>query len=162
MYDEAKRFSEALIYSYNRQLNVNTGILRIFNTYGPGMDLEDGRVIPAFINALKTNRALPIAGDGEQTRSFCYIDDLIEGIMLFMSGEFEGPMNVGNDSEYSINELVEVFKLYRPQLQTQYIKRAVDDPTRRRPDLTKAFEMGYKPTILLADGIKRMLEFYQV
>lgn len=164
VYDEAKRFAEALTMAYHRFHGINTAIVRIFNTYGPRMQIEDGRVVPNFLKQAICHEPLTIFGDGQQTRSFCYVDDLIEGIYhLMLSNEHE-PVNIGNPCETTILEFAEVINrltgnqagiIYKPDL------RSKSDPQRRQPDITRARTiLGWEPTIALEEGIRRTLPYF--
>lgn len=155
VYDEAKRFQEALTMAYHTYHNVNTGIVRIFNTYGPRMRLSDGRALPSFISQALKGKPLTIYGDGTQTRSFCYVDDLVEGIyrLLFSSHHF--PINIGNPQEITINQFAqEILELTGSDKGIQYLPLPTDDPKQRKPDITKAKELlGWEPTISRALGL---------
>lgn len=164
MYDEAKRFAEALTMTYHRYHNISTRIVRIFNTYGSRMRLDDGRVVPNFIQQALRGEPLTVYGDGSQTRSFCYVDDLIEGIYrLFMSDE-SLPVNIGNPAEISILEFAETIN-HLVGNQAGIIKlpeqRLGDDPQRRRPDITRAKELlGWEPKVSLEEGIARTIPYF--
>lgn len=165
MYDEAKRFAEALTMTYHRYHNISTRIVRIFNTYGSRMRLDDGRVVPNFIQQALRGEPLTVYGDGSQTRSFCYVDDLIEGIYrLFMSDE-SLPVNIGNPAEISILEFAETIN-HLVGNQAGIIKlpeqRLGDDPQRRRPDITRAKELlGWEPKVSLEEGIARTIPYFR-
>ncbi len=165
VYDEAKRFAEALTMAYHRFHNVNTGIVRIFNTYGPRMHVDDGRVVPNFIKQALKKEALTIYGDGEQTRSFCYVDDLIKGIYKLLLSEEHMPVNIGNPVETSINEFADVInKLTDNPKGTIYEmeQRGEGDPQRRRPDITRAKELlKWSPNISLNDGILSTINYFK-
>jgi len=165
VYDEAKRFAEALTMAYHRYHGINTRIVRIFNTYGPRMRLDDGRAIPNFISQSLTGQPLTVYGDGSQTRSFCYVDDLIEGIYRLLLSEEHRPVNIGNPSEMSILELAEVVKqvIDKPvEITFQPDKRGEGDPQRRRPDISRAKEvLDWEPTVQLEEGLRRTLVYYQ-
>lgn len=165
VYDEAKRFAEALTMAYHRFHGIDTRIVRIFNTYGPRMRLDDGRAIPNFLNQALTGQPLTVYGDGSQTRSFCYVDDLIEGIyQLLLSGEVY-PVNIGNPTEKTILELAEVVNsLVDNTVEIVYLpdERGEGDPQRRKPDISRAKEiLDWKPSISLEDGLSRTLVYYQ-
>jgi dTDP-glucose 4,6-dehydratase len=165
VYDEAKRFAEALTMAYHRYHNLNTGIVRIFNTYGPRMRLDDGRVIPNFIQQALRQERLTIYGDGKQTRSFCYVDDLIEGILaLAFSGE-TGPVNIGNPDEFTIIELANLVNdmLDNPSENIyQAGKVAGDDPLRRQPDISLALKLlGWMPKIDLKNGLLKTIPYFK-
>lgn len=166
VYDEAKRFAEALTMAYHRYHDVNTGIARIFNTYGPRMRLDDGRVIPNFIQQALRGEELTIYGDGSQTRSFCYIDDLIEGIIKLLESDEHMPINIGNPDEITILDLAE---LINNQLDNSSGKKflkgkvAGDDPLRRRPDITRARErLGWDPKIDLKRGLAMIAPYFKM
>ena len=159
MYDEAKRFAEALTMSYHKQNHVETRIVRIFNTYGPRMRLDDGRVLPNFVRSAFNNEPLTVQGDGSQTRSFCYVDDLLRGICLLMESKVDVPVNIGNPSEITMLEFArEIIALTNSKSDIIYKPLPKDDPTRRRPDITKAkTELGWEPTVNRHDGLVRTL-----
>jgi len=165
VYDEAKRFAEALTLAYHRYHGINTKIVRIFNTYGPRMRLDDGRAVPNFLKQALSGQALTIYGDGSQTRSFCYVDDLIEGIYRLLLSDEHRPVNIGNPSEMSILSLAEdINRLLDNPLEVVFYpdKRGEGDPERRRPDISRAQEiLGWNPTIDLKDGLTRTLPFFQ-
>ncbi len=162
-YDEGKRVAETLMMDYHRQNNVDTRIIRIFNTYGPNMAEHDGRVVSNFIVQALKNEDITIYGDGSQTRSFCYVDDLLNGMVALMNKDnyFE-PINVGNDSEFTILELAElVIKLTNSNSKIIHKPLPSDDPIKRKPDLTKAKEiLGYEPKVKLEDGLKKTIEYF--
>lgn len=163
-YDEGKRVAETLMMDYHRQHNVDIKIIRIFNTYGPRMAENDGRVVSNFIIQALKNQDITIYGDGSQTRSFCYVDDLVRGMMALMNKDgFHGPVNVGNDGEFTIKELAElVIKFTNSSSKIIYKPLPSDDPVKRRPDLTLAKkELNYKPTIKLEDGLKKTIEYFE-
>jgi dTDP-glucose 4,6-dehydratase len=165
VYDEAKRFAEALTLAYHRFHGIDTRIVRIFNTYGPRMRLDDGRAVPNFINQALTNQPLTVYGDGTQTRSFCYVDDLIEGIYrLFLSDE-NYPVNIGNPSELSILEMANTInRLFKnPEEVVLYPdKRGEGDPQRRRPDITRAQQiLKWNPTIDLKEGLTLTISHFK-
>ncbi len=164
-YDEGKRFGEALTFSYIRKYDVNVRVVRIFNTYGPCMDPQDGRVVSNFIVAALKNQAVSIYGEGKQTRSFCYVSDLIEGLLLAMdkpqtAGEV---FNLGNDEEYSISTLAKIIEETMEQkIKIEFAPIPQDDPTKRRPDLTKAKKiLGYEPKISLNEGLIKTIEYFK-
>jgi nucleoside-diphosphate-sugar epimerase len=163
-YDESKRFAEALCMSYKRQHNAKIRIVRIFNTYGPYMQKDDGRVVTNLINQALTGQELSIYGDGRQTRSFCYVDDEILGICLLMNSEVTGPVNIGNPKEFTILELAElVKKLMGIKAPIRFKPLPQDDPLRRRPDISLAKkELGWEPKIELEEGLKRTIEYFRV
>src|SRR5437868_3236880 len=159
VYDEAKRYSEAMTMAYHRQQGVNTAIARIFNTYGPRMRPNDGRAIPTFVRQALENKPLTVFGDGGQTRSFCYVDDLIEGLYaLAMSGEHL-PVNLGNPTELSLLELAQtVIRVTSSKSEIVFEALPVDDPQVREPDITRARQvLGWEPKIPLEKGLRRML-----
>ena len=165
VYDEAKRFAEALTMAYHRFHNVNTSIVRIFNTYGPRMHIDDGRVVPNFIRQALNGEPLTIYGDGEQTRSFCYVDDLIEGIYQFLISDQHGPINIGNPVETTINEFAEVInRLTGNSAGVVYKKdaRGEGDPQRRRPDISLAQQhLSWQPKVSLEEGIGKTIEYFK-
>jgi dTDP-glucose 4,6-dehydratase len=159
VYDEAKRYAEALTMAYHRQQGVDTSIVRIFNTYGPRMRPNDGRAIPTFVRQALASQPLTVFGDGSQTRSFCYVDDLIRGLyLLAMSGEHL-PVNIGNPGEFTILELAEaVLRVTGSSSEIVYEALPEDDPQQRRPDITRAHQLlGWQPEIDLEEGLKRTL-----
>jgi dTDP-glucose 4,6-dehydratase len=162
-YDEAKRFAEAMTMAYHRYHAVNTGIIRIFNTYGPRMRLDDGRVVPNFMGQALRGENLTVYGEGAQTRSFCYVDDLVEGIVrLLKSGEHE-PVNLGNPNEVSIlNFAREILELSGSKSQIVFKPLPQDDPRVRKPDITRARTLlGWEPKIERREGLRRTLEFFR-
>ncbi len=164
-YDEGKRAAECLMMDYRRQNAVNTKIVRIFNTYGPHMALNDGRVVSNFIIQALQNKDITVYGDGLQTRSFCYIDDMIEGLILMMTSpnDFYGPVNIGNPEEFTIMELAEkVIELTKSNSKIKFLALPEDDPVQRRPDITLAkTRLGWLPKINLADGLARTIEYFR-
>ncbi|HYG75689.1 MAG TPA: UDP-glucuronic acid decarboxylase family protein [Planctomycetota bacterium] len=163
MYDEAKRFAEALTMAYHKQNQVETRIVRIFNTYGPRMRLDDGRVLPNFVRAALNNEPIPVHGDGSQTRSFCYVDDLLRGIMLLMESKVDVPVNIGNPQEITVLEFAkEIIELLGSKSQIVYKPLPKDDPVRRRPDITRAkTELGWEPQISRREGLAKTLEDFK-
>jgi dTDP-glucose 4,6-dehydratase len=159
VYDEAKRYSEAMTMAYHRQQGVGTAIARIFNTYGPRMRAGDGRAIPTFTRQALENKPLTVFGDGSQTRSFCYVDDLIEGLYLLALSEEHLPINLGNPHEFTILELAEtVIRVTGSRSEIVHEALPVDDPQIRQPDITRAKEiLGWKPEVELEEGLRRML-----
>lgn len=157
VYDEAKRFAEALTTSYRREHGVDTRIVRIFNTYGPRMRLDDGRVVPNFIGQAMRGEPLTLYGSGKQTRSFCYVDDLLEGIERLMASAHPGPMNIGNPREITIEDFANVLeKIIGRPLQRIHKPLPQDDPTQRCPDITKARGLlAWEPQVGLEDGLRR-------
>lgn len=163
-YDEGKRVAEALMMDYHRQHDVDIKIIRIFNTYGPRMAENDGRVVSNFIIQALKNEDITIYGDGSQTRSFCYVDDLVHGMITLMNTEnFIGPVNVGNDGEYSILELAKmIIELCGSSSKIVFKPLPSDDPCKRRPDLSLAKEkLGYKPVIDIKDGLLKTIEYFR-
>jgi nucleoside-diphosphate-sugar epimerase len=158
-YDESKRFGEALIYTSNKAHDTSHGVLRIFNTYGPRMNPDDDRVVNSFISLAKATQDLVVYGNGKQTRSFCFIDDLINGISLYANSELNQPVNLGNDSEISILELAElVIKMTESHSKIVFKPLPKDDPPQRRPDLSIARTLlGYAPSVSLSDGLKKFI-----
>lgn len=165
VYDEAKRFAEALTLAYHRYHGIDTKIVRIFNTYGPRMRLDDGRAVPNFLKQALSGQPLTIYGDGSQTRSFCYVDDLIEGIYRLLLSDEHLPVNIGNPTEMSIKALAETInRLLDNPLDVVFLpdKRGEGDPERRRPDITRAQEiLDWKPTIDLEEGLMLTIPFFQ-
>ena len=163
VYDEAKRFSEALTMAYHRARGLDTRIVRIFNTYGPRMRLNDGRVLPNFVYQALTGQPLTVYGDGRQTRSFCYVSDLIDGIYRLLESDHHEPVNVGNPREMTILEFAEqVLKYTGSKSGIKFEPLPVDDPKRRCPDITKARELlGWEPRVTLEEGLPRTIEFFR-
>jgi dTDP-glucose 4,6-dehydratase len=163
VYDEAKRFAEAIALAYHREHGVEVRIARIFNTYGPRMRTDDGRAVPAFFTAALRGEPLPIHGDGSQTRSLCYVDDEIEGLLRLMVSEHTGPVNIGNAQEITIRELAEAIEDVvgnHPGIEEH--PRPTDDPTVRRPDTTRAQEwLGWEARIPLREGLTRTLPWFR-
>jgi dTDP-glucose 4,6-dehydratase len=161
-YDEAKRFAEAMTMAYHRQHGVNTGIARLFNVYGPFMRVDDGRVIPAFIGQALRGEPLTVFGDGSQTRSFCYVSDLVDGISRLMRADVHEPVNLGNPHEITVRECAElILRLARSQSSIVLRPLPQDDPMRRRPDITRARTLlGWEPKIELEEGLARTLEWF--
>jgi nucleoside-diphosphate-sugar epimerase len=159
IYDEAKRFGEALVAQYVRAKKVNAGIIRIFNTYGPRLDPHDGRVVSTFIRQAISGEALTVNGDGNQTRSFCYISDLIDGILKMAESNEFGPINLGNPNEMTLNELIkEISKLLSKNLDTTNLPELKDDPVRRKPDISLAKEkLGWEPKVSLTQGLQLLI-----
>ena len=163
VYDEAKRFAEALTMAYHRFHGVNTKIVRIFNTYGPRMRLRDGRVVPAFVGQALRGEPLTIFGEGKQTRSFCFVSDLIEGIYRLSRADFHEPVNIGNPMELTILEFAERIRSITGS-KSQIVKKPlpVDDPQQRRPDITRAKKiLGWEPRVSLEDGLKETIRWFQ-
>ena len=162
VYDEAKRFQEAITMAYHTFHGVETRIVRIFNTYGPRMRLNDGRVLPAFIGQALRGEDLTIFGDGSQTRSFCYVDDLLEGIYRLLMSDYHMPMNIGNPSEISIKDFAEeIIQLTGTKQKVVYKELPVNDPKQRQPDITKAKEiLGWEPKVDRKEGLKRTYDYF--
>jgi dTDP-glucose 4,6-dehydratase len=163
VYDEAKRFQEAMTMAYHTFHGLETRIVRIFNTYGPRMRLNDGRVLPAFIGQALRGEDLTIFGDGSQTRSFCYVDDLVEGIVRLLNSDYSLPVNIGNPDEITISQFAEeIIKLTGTKQKVVYKDLPVDDPKQRRPDITKAKEiLGWEPKINREEGLKRTYAYFK-
>jgi dTDP-glucose 4,6-dehydratase len=163
VYDEAKRFQEAMTMAYHTFHNVETRIIRIFNTYGPRMRLNDGRALPAFIGQALRGEDLTVFGDGSQTRSFCYVDDLVEGIYRLLLSDYASPVNIGNPDEISLKDFAEeILKLTNSKQKIVYKPLPADDPKQRRPDITKAKEiLGWEPKINRAEGLKITYEYFK-
>lgn len=162
-YDEGKRVAETLMFDYHRQNDVDIRVIRIFNTYGPRMLENDGRVVSNFVvQALKGN-PLTVYGDGSQTRSFCYVADLVEGMIRMMNGDFIGPVNLGNPDEYTILELAQAIQQQiNPALEIKYEPLPQDDPRRRKPDITRAqTHLGWQPTVPLQEGLKLTIDDFR-
>lgn len=162
-YDEAKRFAEAMVMAFNRQYNLETRIVRIFNTYGPRMQPLDGRVVPAFIDQILDNKPLTIFGDGSQTRSFCFVDDLVEGIYRLLLSDRELPTNIGNPDEMTIREFAErVIKLTGSSSPVTYQDLPEDDPKKRRPDITIARSvLDWQPRVPLDKGLSKTIDYFR-
>jgi dTDP-glucose 4,6-dehydratase len=163
VYDEAKRFMEAITMAYHTYHGVETRIIRIFNTYGPRMRLNDGRVLPAFIGQALRGEDLTVFGDGSQTRSFCYVDDLVEGIYRLLMSDYAQPVNVGNPAEITIREFAEeILKLTGSSVPVTYKDLPVDDPKQRQPDIAKAREiLGWEPKVGRAEGLKITYDYFK-
>jgi len=163
VYDEAKRFQEAMTMAYHTFHGVETRIVRIFNTYGPRMRLNDGRVLPAFIGQALRGEDLTVFGDGSQTRSFCYVDDLVEGIFRLLKSDYEQPVNIGNPSEISIAQFAEeIIELTGTEQKVIYKDLPVDDPKQRRPDITLASKLlGWEPKVSRQEGLKITYEYFK-
>jgi len=162
-YDEAKRFAEAMTMAYHREHKVATRIVRIFNTYGPRMRLNDGRVVPAFIGQALTNKPITVFGKGTQTRSFCYVSDLIEGIYRLMMSDYHLPVNIGNPTELTMLQFAEaIIKATRARSKIIFKPLPQDDPKQRRPDITKARKMlRWEPRVKLADGLNATIQYFR-
>jgi dTDP-glucose 4,6-dehydratase len=159
VYDEAKRYAEAMTMAYHGQQGVDTAIARIFNTYGPRMRPNDGRAVPTFVRQALEGKPLTVFGDGTQTRSFCYVDDLIRGLVLLADSGEHLPVNIGNPAEFTLNELAErVLRITGSKSEVVYEALPVDDPQVRQPDITRARQLlGWEPEIELEEGLRRML-----
>ena len=163
MYDESKRYAEALITAYAGRYGVETRIVRIFNTYGPHMAPHDGRVVSNFIVQAIQGEPLTMYGTGQQTRSFQYIDDLIEGIVLLMNSDYSGPVNIGNPNEFTMLELAtKVLAMTGSSSEIEYLPLPVDDPNRRRPDIALAKAvLGWEPQVSLDEGLEKTIAYYR-
>jgi len=163
VYDEAKRFAEAMTMAYHRYHHINTHIVRIFNTYGPRMRPDDGRAIPAFISQALKNEPITVFGEGRQTRSFQYIDDLIRGILLLMESDEHLPVNIGNPNEYTILQLAEaIIELTGSTSEIVHRPLPPDDPKVRQPDIRKARErLGWEPVVPLREGLTKTIEWFK-
>jgi dTDP-glucose 4,6-dehydratase len=159
VYDEAKRYAEALTMAYHGQQGVDTAIVRIFNTYGPRMRPNDGRAVPTFVRQALEGKPITVFGDGTQTRSFCYVDDLIRGLVALAQSEEHLPVNIGNPREFTLNELAEtVLRITGSKSEIVHEALPIDDPQVRQPDITRAQQLlGWEPEIQLEEGLKRML-----
>jgi dTDP-glucose 4,6-dehydratase len=163
VYDEAKRFQEAITMAYHTYHGLETRIVRIFNTYGPRMRLNDGRALPAFIGQALRGEPLTVFGDGSQTRSFCYVDDLIEGIYRLLNSDYASPVNIGNPHEITIREFAEEIQaLTGTDQPITYLPLPQDDPKQRRPDITLARELlGWEPKVQRAEGLRNTLDYFR-
>lgn len=163
VYDEAKRFQEAITMAYHTYHNVDTRIVRIFNTYGPRMRLNDGRVLPAFIGQALRGEDLTVFGDGSQTRSFCYVDDEVEGIFRLLMSDYHLPVNIGNPDEITIRDFAEeIVKLTGTKQKVVYQPLPKDDPKQRQPNITKARQLlGWEPKVSRAEGLKITYEYFK-
>ena len=162
-YDEAKRFAEAMAMAYHREHGVETRIVRIFNTYGPRMRLHDGRVVPAFVSQALKNKPLTVFGKGQQTRSFCYASDLIEGIYRLMMSNYDMPMNIGNPRELTVLDFAkEIIRATGSRSKIAFRPLPQDDPKQRRPDITKARKiLKWEPKVQLGQGLKTTIEYFR-
>ncbi|MCL6433692.1 MAG: SDR family oxidoreductase [Leptolyngbyaceae cyanobacterium HOT.MB2.61] len=162
-YDEGKRVAETLAFDYHRQNDVQIRVARIFNTYGPRMLENDGRVVSNFVVQALRGIPLTVYGDGSQTRSFCYVSDLVDGLMRLMNGDHLGPVNLGNPEEYTILQLAQTIQqMVNPESEIQFKPLPQDDPRRRRPDITKAREwLGWQPTVPLHQGLRETIEDFR-
>jgi len=163
VYDEAKRFAEAITLAYHRYHGVNTKIVRIFNTYGPRMRLRDGRAVPAFMSQALANEDVTIFGDGSQTRSFCYVSDLVDGLLRLMTADTSDPVNIGNPREMTISEIANaIIALVGSKSRIVYRPLPVDDPKQRRPDITRARTLlGWEPTTDLESGLLKTVDYFK-
>jgi dTDP-glucose 4,6-dehydratase len=163
VYDEAKRFAEALTRAYRETHGVNAGIIRIFNTYGPRMSARDGRIVTNFIAQALNGDPLTIYGDGSQTRSFCYVDDLIRGIVSMIDSGEKGPVNLGNPEEFTVADFAQlVLRVTGSGSPVEHLPLPVDDPTRRCPVITRASQvLGWQPQIRVEDGVRRTVEWFR-
>ncbi len=164
MYDEPKRFSEACTMAYNRERGADTRIIRIFNTYGPRMDPYDGRVVINFMRQALNNEPITVYGDGQQTRSLCYVSDLVRGINLTMECDFHEPINLGNPEEVTILQIAREVRDLVPGTKSQIVHQPMppDDPKLRRPDITRAKQiLGWTPVVPRKEGLKKMIDFYK-
>jgi dTDP-glucose 4,6-dehydratase len=163
VYDEAKRFAEAMTMAYHRYHGVDTKIVRIFNTYGPRMRLRDGRVVPAFIGQALAGQPMTVFGDGSQTRSFCYVSDLIDGIFRLAMSQFHEPVNIGNPREMTIKQFAEEIKrILGAASPIEFRPLPVDDPKVRQPDITRARTiLGWEPRVAFEDGIRKTIDYFK-
>jgi dTDP-glucose 4,6-dehydratase len=163
VYDEAKRFAEAMTMAYHRYHQVDVRIVRIFNTYGPRMRVRDGRVVPAFVQQALTGEPMTVFGEGKQTRSFCYVDDLVEGIWRLLMSDLRQPCNIGNPHEMTILEFAETIKAAVGSTSPIIFKPLpVDDPQTRRPDITQARQkLGWEPKVALAEGLRSTIAYFR-
>jgi dTDP-glucose 4,6-dehydratase len=163
VYDEAKRFQEAITMAYHTFHGLETRIVRIFNTYGPRMRLNDGRALPAFIGQALRGEDLTVFGDGSQTRSFCFVDDLVEGIYRLLLSDYPNPVNIGNPDEISLKEFAEeIINLTGTHQKIVYRPLPVDDPRQRQPDITRAIQLlGWRPTVSRAEGLKITYDYFK-
>ncbi len=163
VYDEAKRYGEAIVMAYHRKHQADTRLIRIFNTFGPRMRLEDGRVVPNFIHQAFTGKPLTVYGDGKQTRSFCYVDDLIAGITKLVTVDYHLPVNLGNPGEFTVLELAEIIqRLLGKKTAIEHGPPLEDDPRRRKPDITRATQLlGWTPKIPLEEGLRRTIAYFR-
>ena len=163
VYDEAKRFAEAMTMGYHRYHNLDTKIVRIFNTYGPRMRLEDGRVVPAFIGQALLGQSLTVFGDGSQTRSFCYVSDLIDGIFRLSQGDYHEPVNIGNPGEMTVIEFArKILAVTGSKSEIDFRPLPVDDPKVRRPDISLArAKLGWEPKVTFDEGIQKTVDYFR-
>jgi len=163
VYDEAKRFAEAMTMAYHRYHRMNTRIVRIFNTYGPRMRLRDGRVVPSFISQALNQEPLTVFGDGSQTRSFCYVSDLIDGIFRLAMSDYHGPVNLGNPQEMTIRQFAEkILEITGARSEISFKPLPVDDPKVRQPDITRARKLlNWEPKVAFEDGIRETIDYFK-
>ena len=163
VYDEAKRFAEAITLAYHRTHGIDTKIVRIFNTYGPRMRLRDGRAVPAFVSQALANEDMTVFGDGTQTRSFCYVSDLVRGILGLMDANTNEPVNIGNPHELTIEEIARtIVRLVGSSSKIVYRPLPVDDPKQRQPDITRARTLlGWEPKVSLEDGLRTAIDYFK-
>jgi nucleoside-diphosphate-sugar epimerase len=163
VYDEAKRFSEALTTAYRTAYGLDAAIVRLFNCYGPRMRMDDGRMVPTFIRQALSSQSITVSGTGEQTRSICYVDDAVEGIIRLLHSDHSGPMNIGTESEMTVLEVANLVKeITSLQSPIQFVSRPVDDPSLRRPDLTLARTvLGWEPKVGTREGLERTISWFR-
>lgn len=163
VYDEAKRYAEAITFAYRRTLHVDTRVVRIFNTYGPRMNREDGRVVPNFIDQALKGQPLTVYGDGEQTRSFCYVLDEADGILKLLFSNEPGPINIGNPDEFTMNEFAKItLELTAGKSRIVYKPLPQDDPRQRKPDITLArAKLGWEPKVSLREGMRMTIDWFK-
>ncbi len=163
VYDEAKRFAEAMTMAYRRFHGLDAKIVRIFNTYGPRMRIKDGRAVPAFISQALNNEDVTVFGDGTQTRSFCYVDDLVDGILRLMDSGLNEPVNIGNPHEMTIEAIARtIIRMTGSKSQIVYQELPTDDPKVRQPDITRArAELGWEPKVPLEAGLVKTIEYFK-
>jgi dTDP-glucose 4,6-dehydratase len=163
VYDEAKRYGEALVSAYRRERGADTAIARIFNTYGPGMRAGDGRLVPAFIGQALAGKPMTVEGSGEQTRSLCYVEDTVRGLVALAASGHPGPVNIGNPRELSVLRIAEEIRALTDSRSTvTHVDAATDDPQRRCPDITLAEQvLSWRPEVSLTDGLRRTVKWFQ-
>lgn len=163
IYDEAKRYAEALTLAYGREYRMDVKVIRIFNTYGPRMMIKDGRVVPNFIDQIINGQPLTIYGTGKQTRSFCYVNDLVDGITKMLFSKLRGPVNLGNPREFTILEFAALIRqMYNPKAKMKFCPLPTDDPKQRKPDISLARKaLGWEPKVPLEIGIKSTMEYFK-
>lgn len=162
-YDEGKRFGEALSMAYKREKNLDVKIVRIFNTYGPNSSIDDSRVIPSFIVHALQNRPLPVHGDGSQTRSFCFVSDMVDGIIKMMESNETGPINLGNPEEYRVIDVAsKILYVAKSSSKITFVERPKDDPSRRKPDIVLAQNrLGWKPKVSFEEGLGKTIKYFK-